>query len=69
MKNRQELEKMQKGICRNHNCEFLSVPPESKLGVALETLGKSPINGLRHPPDKDTNGWYVWCGAKKAKGV
>jgi len=20
------------------------------------------VNGLRHPPAGDTNGWYIWCG-------
>ena len=20
------------------------------------------MNGLRHPPKGDANGWYVWCG-------
>jgi hypothetical protein len=21
-----------------------------------------PINGLRHPPEGDTTGWYLWAG-------
>ena len=21
-----------------------------------------PINGLRHPPEGDTTGWYIWAG-------
>jgi hypothetical protein len=21
-----------------------------------------PINGLRHPPEDGTNGWYIWAG-------
>ncbi len=33
-----------------------------KIGLALETLGQQPINGLRHPPEKDTTGWYIWGG-------
>ncbi|QQS42321.1 MAG: hypothetical protein IPM63_05090 [Acidobacteriota bacterium] len=36
--------------------------PWSKLGLAMRTLGLEPINGLRHPPEGDSNGWYVWCG-------
>jgi hypothetical protein len=20
------------------------------------------VNGLRHPPEGDTNVWYIWCG-------
>ncbi|MBD1560031.1 hypothetical protein HC752_24265 [Vibrio sp. S9_S30] len=34
----------------------------SKLGIALPTIGQQPINGLRHPPENGTNGWYIWCG-------
>ena len=22
----------------------------------------APINGLRHPPEGDTTGWYIWAG-------
>ncbi len=34
----------------------------SKLGIAISTIGRVPINGLRHPPENGTNGWYIWCG-------
>lgn len=48
-------------------CEFAGVRPDTpklgtKLGIALGTLGKTPINGLRHPAEGETNGWYIWCG-------
>ena len=33
-----------------------------KLGLAIETIGKMPINGLRHTPENGTCGWYIWCG-------
>jgi hypothetical protein len=38
--------------------------PESRLGVALNTRDDHvwPLNGLRHPPAGDTNGWYIWRG-------
>jgi hypothetical protein len=36
--------------------------PQSKVGIALETLAQRPINGLRHPLESDSNGWYIWCG-------
>jgi len=32
-----------------------------KLGVALATVGKLPINGLRICLD-GTCGWFIWCG-------
>jgi hypothetical protein len=35
----------------------------SKLGIALNVRdGVLPINGLRHPQNADTNGWYIWAG-------
>lgn len=48
-------------------CEWTGVEPHkpetgSKLGIALGTLGKEPINGFRHNPENGTNGWYIWCG-------
>ena len=48
-------------------CEWAEVEPQepiagSKLGIALETIGKKPINGLRHKEENGTNGWYIWCG-------
>jgi len=50
-------------------CEWAGVEPEkpepgSKLGIAIDTIGKQPINGLRLNPIKGTNGWYIWCGEK-----
>lgn len=34
---------------------------ELKVGLALSSVGQ-PINGLRHPPEGDTTGWYLWRG-------
>jgi hypothetical protein len=43
-------------------------PPghETKLGVArsVRALDIWPLHGLRHPPAKDTNGWYLWAGGE-----
>lgn len=36
--------------------------PHLKLGVAMATIGRQPVNGLRHLPEEGTTGWYVWCG-------
>jgi hypothetical protein len=32
------------------------------IGLAIETIGKQPVNGLRHLPTETTTGWYIWCG-------
>jgi hypothetical protein len=52
----------QKVVCVEHAVGYVASLPESKLGFALSTKGKIPINGLRHPVVGDTNGWYIWCG-------
>ena len=50
-------------------CEWQGVKPQrpsagSKLGIALGTLAKGQINGLRHKEENGTNGWYIWCGTE-----
>jgi hypothetical protein len=55
-------EQDQVAVCREHGREFTPCPPDSKIGIATQTLGQTPIHGLRHPPVGDTNGWYVWAG-------
>ena len=50
-------------ICSRYTADY--VPPEdgSKVGIALNVReGLLPLNGLRHPPSDDTNGWYIWGG-------
>jgi hypothetical protein len=50
-------------ICGRYEAKFDPATPNSKLGIALNVHeGLSPINGLRHPPINDTNGWYIWAG-------
>ena len=48
--------------CRKHHVRFVPAQPHSNVHFALETIGQTPINGLRHPPQRDSSGWYIWCG-------
>ena len=52
----------QKDVCKKHNAIPIPCRDEEKLGIAIETIGKAPINGLRHKPENGTCGWYIWCG-------
>ena len=52
----------QKAFCVERGARYVPAPAESKLGYALKTKGKLPLNGLRHPAQGDTCGWYIWCG-------
>jgi hypothetical protein len=34
-----------------------------KIGIARNVRsGLQPINGLRHRPEGDSTGWYIWAG-------
>ena len=52
----------QKEICSRFNACFEPVDTDSKVGIALETLHLLPLNALRHAPERDTCGWYIWGG-------
>lgn len=56
--------KEQKSICCTHGVIEVIPSPNEKLGIALQTIGQLPINGLRHPIENGTCGWYIWCGEK-----
>jgi len=58
----EQIEESQRAFNRQHSAVYLPSSPESKLGFALSTKGLTPMNGLRHPAQGDTNGWYLWCG-------
>lgn len=52
----------QQDVCRRFGAKFDPPRAESKVGIALQTHGQLPLNALRHPPEADTCGWYVWWG-------
>lgn len=52
----------QKDICTKFNAEYVESAASEKLGIAIDTIGKKPINGLRHKAENGTCGWYIWCG-------
>lgn len=48
-------------------CEWKGVTPQpplpgSKVGLAMSSLNRRPIHGMRIPPTESTNGWYLWGG-------
>lgn len=57
------IENSQKEICKKYGAAYQPSLPDMKLGIALNIReGVAPINGLRHPPQGDTTGWYIWAG-------
>lgn len=52
----------QKAICLKYKTNFVESSPYLKCGIALQTIGKQPIYGVRHPIENGTTGWYIHCG-------
>ena len=58
-----DIENSQIEICKKYGVAHYPAPPSLKVGIALNIReGAAPINGLRHPPEGDTTGWYIWAG-------
>jgi hypothetical protein len=55
-------EEDQRAICARFGTTFSPPSPYEKVGIALSTLDQTPLNGLRHPPEHGTCGWYIWGG-------
>lgn len=63
MKNWENYIKAQKDICQKYNVDWVSADKELIIGLADNILTSMiPINGLRHPVEKGTTGWYIWAG-------
>lgn len=54
----------QTAICAKLSVECDPCSPDDMLGVArnFDDNNVLPINGLRHPRDGGTCGWYLWRG-------
>jgi hypothetical protein len=53
----------QRAICASYGAVFAPPAPGSKAGISSNLRSERlPINGLRHPPEGATNGWYIWRG-------
>jgi hypothetical protein len=58
-----DLEKLQIQKCRKYGAEYLAAHSALKVGVSRDLFsGSMPLNGLRHPPDSGTCGWFLWSG-------
>lgn len=57
------IERDQRSICRKYGADFVPSPDNLKVGIALNVRDRGqPINGLRHLPEADTTGWFIWAG-------
>lgn len=50
-------------ICQKYGIARYAAPLDQIVGVSKNFKdGTMPINGLRHPPENGTAGWYIWAG-------
>lgn len=54
----------QKSLCDQHGAKFLPPVAGSRVGIAIETLGLHPLNGMRIEPEGNVCGWYLWAGGE-----
>lgn len=59
----EELQLLQEKVCAKYGVLHFPSPAHLKVGIALNIReGVLPLNGLRHPPQGDTTGWFIWAG-------
>ena len=55
--------KQQIEVCQKYNAAFVESPSTFKVGISFNVKkGEFPINGMRHPIENGTTGWYIWAG-------
>jgi hypothetical protein len=58
-----EIRKAQAEVCSRFGAPFVESHGNLKLGLGKNfDPSRYPIHGLRHPPEGDTTGWYIWTG-------
>lgn len=63
MTSTRDLTPAQRAICAKYGARFSPIDPKLKVGVNVNLrTGLQPLNGLRHPQEGDTCGWYLWAG-------
>lgn len=62
---RDDVRASQLRFCKERGAPFVESPSDMKVGISLNVRsGLMPINGLRHPIQGDTTGWYIWAGGE-----
>ena len=63
-----DLISQQKKVCEKFNTSFLISAENEIVGISKDfDENNFPLNGLRHPKEDDTTGWYIWSGEKFSK--
>jgi hypothetical protein len=52
----------QRLVCARYGAAFAPPATGSRIGIALATLDRQPLNGMRIAPHGTVCGWYLWGG-------
>ena len=59
----QEITSKQSRICAQYGATHCPASPELMIGVSRNfAAGQLPLHGLRHPPEGNSCGWFLWAG-------
>jgi hypothetical protein len=60
----------QQELCKRYGQAWVASPDHLKVGIARNALtSMQPLNGLRHPVQGDTTGWYIWAGEQYSEAA
>lgn len=52
-------------VCKAVDVEIFECQLGEKVGISQSALdGELPLNGMRHPEENGTTGWYIWGSEK-----
>ena len=58
-----DITEEQAAVCARLGFPPVESPPSQMVGIARNVRdGILPLNGLRHPPENASTGWYIWAG-------
>jgi hypothetical protein len=58
------LEELQRRVCKAYGAEYVPPAPGTKVGIALQTMGRTPVSAVRLKPTETTCGWFIFAGAE-----
>ncbi|MDO4228899.1 MAG: hypothetical protein Q4C98_03730 [Capnocytophaga sp.] len=57
------IKQAQLDICSKYNSEFEQLMPDEMVAIALDSIGKMPITGVRETlKNGQSVSWYIYCG-------
>ena len=62
METASDIVEAQQRVCAKFSAEFCPCDFEERAGVAMATLGREPVHGIRETNDDGSKSWYIWGG-------